>query len=295
MTTVDDVGAALKGLAVASRTLPASETKSRLLRLLDGYFQASVALAGPPMMGDGGVATVFRGRIDKPFTISEISYPPQAKVVALAGRCNRQGEPVFYGSFTQSAIPYELRATDGQRLYISRWTTRPRQWLFVNYCGLTTSAFERLGANREPPFWATPQVVQELTARNMHINSLLAEYFVSQDEQDYPFTATVYDIFIEKNHGVIYPSVAARGFFDNIAISPKFVDRGLRLQRVDEVTFRFESDSVVFECLDSAVPNDLGQLTWGRGPDIVGFLSDPPLCGMLINPGQWWPTIGVDD
>jgi hypothetical protein len=122
LTERDDLEARLRSLAADARVGFESHIKAQLLSLLAGYSQADVCIGGPPGLG-WGVATVFRGRFDKPSSASEMSYPPRSLTGLQPGRCNRSDERVFYGSFTQSAIPDELRAQQDQRLYISRWTT----------------------------------------------------------------------------------------------------------------------------------------------------------------------------
>ena len=63
----EDVEEAMRALAGDARLCSSNEVTRRLSSLLVGYSQADVCLGGPPGMG-GVVATLFRGRTDKPST-----------------------------------------------------------------------------------------------------------------------------------------------------------------------------------------------------------------------------------
>lgn len=92
----EDVEEAMRALAVDARLCSSNEVTRRLSSLLVGYSQADVCLGGAPGMG-GGVATIFRGRIDKPSTVSDMSYPPFGLARVAAGRCHRPDERAFFG------------------------------------------------------------------------------------------------------------------------------------------------------------------------------------------------------
>jgi len=292
MSNQDSVIDRLATLVAEARSLPVDETKGRLLELLQGYFQATVALGGSFPIGHGH-ATIFRGRVttQKPQALADVSYPPPN--TTQQGRCNRRGRPLFYGSFSVHPIAYELHIKEGELLYLSRWTTFPGRWLSVNYVGLSKQAFDRLRSTREPPYWARPEVIQELTDRNLALNGKLGDLFVSRDPSDYNFTNAVTEIFTSGNvDALIYPTVALNGSFDDVVIKPQYVDRWLNLHRVDQVivTGIQSGKNPSFQVLDSATLNEGHNLCWHGHPDPQGFAKAPPMCMMLCNPGQWSPA-----
>jgi hypothetical protein len=86
---------------------------------------------------------------DRPSLIGQLSYPPSLKVGY--GRCNRPGDPVFYGSTNGISAIQELVPPNGTRLVLSMWrVTKP---IFAACVGYSEKTFRDFGSNRWSDIW----------------------------------------------------------------------------------------------------------------------------------------------
>ena len=185
----------------------------------------------------------------------DLGYPPANKVGY--GRCNRPGEPVFYGSVDSTAAIQELATVDGQRLAVSMWrVTKPT---LVASLGYSERAFTKLGSTRWPQVWwrrnllNDPEPPAAHTRENKLIDRFLANEFtrkISNDEKwGYKLSIAIAETYLkgapisdgehaaisgltDTNHtvvgvevgGLVYPSIATNANDDNVALKCSVAD-----------------------------------------------------------------------
>lgn len=190
----------------------------------------------------GGDVRIYRTRVwrasERPQTIAELSYPP--KHATPLGRANLEGEPVFYASAGLPPSFVECRLEKGQHVVCSEW--RNTKDLLLHEVGLGV-------------------------ADTSDVEIIYREIFRSTDPSIYRFSARVARHLMglgDPISGIVYASVASQNASENIAVTTKFVDTGMRLvnaslYHVKDVTapFKYEIEEV-----DFAVPNDAGRLNW---------------------------------
>ncbi len=183
-----------------------------------------------------------------PKTKSDLLYPP-AHLVTKFQRANRPGNPMFYCSRAPGVLFAELQVSDGDFLVISKWrTTNP---LTVMRIGYEPEVFSYLGSERPcpNPGKSLPGFEERIKGEDFKLaRSFFASEFTKRvtpgNEHLYKLSAAIAEIMrghvgegawepqTEVEHvefqGIQYPSIAAGGNVDNLALVPKFADDSLK-------------------------------------------------------------------
>lgn len=252
--------------------------KKRMNDLFVGYYLSSIALKKGNILYRG----VKWSENEKPNFVTKISYPDNSYVKTL-GRCNRQGNSMFYCSISREAPFFELKVFEGDFIAISHWTSLRE--VMVNNVGYVDETFERYGSSREDlPDWVKLQGFACAWQREIH--GFFAKEFtkdVSSDQTDnYKLSIAISEKLTEGNlnhifaykgrfAGLVYPSLSMSANSDNYVISPEFVDECLKLEkvewiRVDKIRVDKKIDITVLDFADSF--SDKGEIEWkGRAPN----------------------------
>jgi hypothetical protein len=191
----------------------------------------------------------------KPTHKNQLTYPPAHKV--NFGRCNRPGEPIFYGSVGSSAAIQELTPAHLARLVLTMWhVTKP---IMVASIGYSESSFARLGSVRWPHVWwhhqrpDDPDPPAANTRENMLIDRFLADEFTKRiikgDEWRYKLSIAIAETYLKalpagdistgeigdiigegqsitgvQVDGLVYPSIATGSNSDNVVLHCSVAD-----------------------------------------------------------------------
>ena len=204
---------------------------------------------------------IFRAVLwsEKPTHQRHLTYPPAHKV--NYGRCNRPGEPVFYGSVGSSAAIQELAPLDGARLVLSMWrATKPIMFASLGY---SERAFAKLASKRwSQVWWRQPSTEPEPPAANTRENKLLDRFLANEftkripkgDEWRYRLSIAIAETYLKGRPakdmsgveipgvisagqsitgvevgGLVYPSVATGANDDNVVLKCSIADTCLEL------------------------------------------------------------------
>ncbi|ALL05459.1 hypothetical protein AQ505_08115 [Pedobacter sp. PACM 27299] len=216
---------------------------------------------------------IFRGRIcqSKPTHLKEIIHPTP-EFAKNYGRCNDIGQPIFYGSIESSVPTNELHVKDGQYYVEGAYITTKEMRL--SHVGFTSQTEQRLASKRNLPTAHT--FVKEI-AKYGELNQIIYDYLADAFTREIPENKTyLYKISIAiSNHlmdgecieGLTYPSMAAKGNADNIALKPSFVNSGLRLlyTTYSKIT-SISNGRIFYEFLDTSdeLNSDNGIIWSGR-------------------------------
>jgi hypothetical protein len=194
---------------------------------------------------------------NRPTHKSQLGYPPSDKV--NFGRCNRLGEPVFYGSVGSTAAIQELAPLDGTRLAISMWrVTKP---VLAASVGYSQKAFSDLGSTRWSQIWWRQQISTEPdpvganTLENRFLDNFIASEFTKRvskgDEWQYTLSVAISESYLKGRPaeifaaeipgvtrpgetltgielgGLVYPSIATGANDDNIVLKCAIADSSL--------------------------------------------------------------------
>jgi hypothetical protein len=236
------------------------EIETRLRNLLRG-FRITTPVYAP------GLA-LYRGVIvdSRPALVSRVG-PPPPEFVQREQRCNRAGQPMFYGSGDVHTPLYELRHSAGDLLVLSEWQTTRE--LVTLHAGYAAAAFKALNADRPvPPDMEQPH-------GEALIQQFLAELFTLRvedgDEHLYAASIAIAEVFLsplKSNRyrsidGIRYPSIAKRANGDNFALTIDFVRNGLEFVCAHLIRMNAPDDQGVSGmCIDSAVAAPEGGLRW---------------------------------
>ncbi len=282
---------------------PLDELKKELEELEHGFFvtlndddlrdkvkriQEGVSIQAPIVSAE---KLIFRAVkvTQRPVSKRRISYPPPGAVRTI-GRCNREGEVMFYGALNQfiSCIQ-ELSWQPGDLFAISAWlTTAP---MLFNLLGFSTETLTKFNASRELPYFSNPANGSD---RNWLIRQWQARVFTQQvphgQEHLYRLAIALKEAAlwpinqpvqngVEMISGIIYPSVATSTLGDNVAILPSEVDKKMALLEVNFLTVDYahliqegglnklaEMRVIAYDC---ARPAEDGTLVWGQRSQLL--------------------------
>ncbi len=282
------------------RNLDFEELKTRVDALTKGFTLSS------PTLDER--TKVFRGVVwsERPTKLAQLSYPP-AHVVRTFGRANRPGRPMFYGSIARSAPFFEIRATAGALIVISRWSLKTK--LFFNNVGYTDSVLRRSNSARALTQWwqeRTTPAVEKPANRLIHrfLASEFARMVEQGNEHEYKMSAAIAENLLgnltidhreegmptyEGWGGLLYPSLAMRANTDNVAILPEVVDRFMRFEqaeyiRVDSVNEDFTYTVTALDFANS-VSSD-GTIEW-KGRHGQWTIPAGRIHQVAVEDGQW--------
>jgi len=182
--------------------------------------------------------------------MSHLSYPP-SKFVKSYGRANLKNQSVLYGTFTILTTLNEMKPDVGDLISISTWKLKKEGTLIY------TPIFKRwdLGDNNinlnMRMFSEQYQKLSKTYPKNIFEQIDLQNEFVADEfmktvnranSDNYLFSAYFANEILYKfatNEGkpidaILYPSVAEKGAFDNLAIKPEKFDELYRLDSVRE-------------------------------------------------------------
>ncbi|HEY4249298.1 MAG TPA: hypothetical protein VGM64_20920 [Lacunisphaera sp.] len=238
---------------------------SEIVRLVNLTF-SGIRLAGslvePP-------AVLCRARSDlSPFQHrDQISYKRSGIDI---GRCNTDGQSLFYAANSLLPLPNEIKAKSGEVLTVGYWRST-KKLLFQRF-GFSEDVREKLGTRlRSHPTQEVPTPDQKDTHHYDRYNYLMDAFtkMISESELHYyKLTAAIATIllgeietesfrkFIPQDifdrtcfDGLMYPSIPSLGNFRSYAIRPNIIDSCFELFRVE--TFQIEA---MEGCPDFLVP-----------------------------------------
>jgi len=231
----------------------------------------------------------------RPTHRDELTYPPAQKV--NHGRCNRLGEPVFYGSVGSTAAIQELTPIHGVRLALAMWrVTKP---IMLASLGYSETAFVKMGSERWSNVWwrqslGDPEPPAAKNRENMLLDRFLADEFTRKipknGEWRYKLSIAIAETFLKAKPaesisgvaipgvlnagdsltgievgGVVYPSIATDANDDNVALKCSVADNCLEFVWVHylEIVRKKDADEFSMKGLDYA--NQLsssGEIQW---------------------------------
>lgn len=222
----------------------------------------------------------------KPSNKARVSYPPVEHATSW-GRVTRPGQNAFYSSIAKDPIAWELGLKPGDHVAFGRW--RSTAQLLLMQVGFHESALQALGGNRTAPAWASNSA-DPLTELDRLIDAFFSAEFckiVPRGEEHLykgsvaiaePLLRSSFDelggivgyVGLPRVAGLLYPSIAAAGDADNIALLPAVVDDSLRLEFVEWARVEAMEDGVCkltyIDCASSFATD--GQIEWqGRPPE----------------------------
>ncbi|MEN6306374.1 MAG: hypothetical protein ABFD91_01355 [Anaerohalosphaeraceae bacterium] len=225
---------------------------------------------------------------EKPINVAQLSYPPREKVDEFH-RAGRPNHSLFYCSCAREAVFYELGVNAGDKVVISQWETM--DFLLVNNIGYCSDTLKKLGTNRECPSWSNENDPEKT---NMLIRQFFSDEFtkIVPRGQGYLYKTSV---AIAEQHfqsdmfdALLYPSVAMKGYADNLAIKPPVVDKKLVLKRAEYIDIKdYHDDRYSITMLDFAdsFTKD-GKIEWkGRLPQWVLHKDDQVT--VAVENGKW--------
>jgi|GEM_PF-2399175 len=253
-------------------------------------FSLDVPILRPGELFHRGV--ILKPEEKRPDIIGRVSYA-EPKYVTKYGRVNREGEPRFYASNSRATTLYEIGASPGQYIVISRWSLK--ESLIAVNIGYIQEVFNCHNSNRNlKDIWWHRSNLSE-------INNVLQNFFSKEfskhvpdgEEHLYKISIAIAEGLFGNTHfkgelpsdiknppkerrlGILlYPSLARSANTDNVVLLPEFVDKYLELRQVDliYVKEKFDEKNLKIDFLDFAnsFTSD-GRIEWqGRIPHWEG-------------------------
>jgi hypothetical protein len=210
---------------------------------------------------------------------------------------------MFYCSVAREAPFFELNCRAGEHIAVSRWRVTEKLWL--NNAGYSDAAMKRLQSSRDkPPYWQTMRPVPE-HAVNRRVHEFFSEEFTRHvddgAEHLYKISVAITEKLLgnltihqqrqgmpkdSRFSGIIYPTISMRGNSDNVALRPEFVDRYLRLERVEYIRIDSVGENFTYQVTNLDFADSFsadGTIEWkGRNPN------------WKMPPGAAW-RIGVEN
>lgn len=210
---------------------------------------------------------------------------------------------MFYCSIAREAPFFELSLEAGELVAISKW--RSTHKLFVNNVGYHASVFTSLDSARAPQRWSnadSPPTSQS----NEFVREFFAQEFakIVSYEYEYKMSVAIAEKLLGKLEidsmnfpfdcephfaGILYPTIAMRANSDNLALIPRFVDRFLRMEKVEYILVKekkpdFKYDIQVIDFSNSFEPD--GTINWkGRHP-VLNLQPGEEVMALVEN-GKW--------
>lgn len=219
-------------------------------------------------------------RNQRPENVCELTYPRDKNKISL-GRANFAKSPVFYCSGEASAALFEVPANVGDILALSTWTLNKETALFPLGYGRN---FFKLGSKRNLPvlFPDYLKKIHESTSLNIKTRDFFDDIFTRTGKNEsYAHTAAIANFFLNlnKKSGIVYPSIATNGNFENIALTIEAADNNLILNCVDLLkVLHIEETSKLYTCEPltlSKVFSSEGDIIWGKSREIEGYRIIP--------------------
>ncbi|MEN8134808.1 MAG: hypothetical protein ABFS18_04640 [Thermodesulfobacteriota bacterium] len=228
---------------------------------------------------------------DQNIFLADLKYPQPDK--ASLGRLNRDGQSVFYCSYSKEPIFFELpHLSEGDEIVLSFWKTLDT--MLVNNIGYTEFIFSKFGTKRVAPSWSEKKIDdanQEITFNenslpdeikekishdeNRILRELMSKEFMREVDgtgnYHYKLTAALAELHLGeiKNHtkqfaGILYPSIKMSANGDNFALQPDFVDRHLEFRKATHIRLtKKDGNTFSINKLDEAIElNDDNSLKW---------------------------------
>ncbi len=225
---------------------------------------------------------IYRGRIchTLPSHVRDISYPP-ANLIKQLQRVNREGVSMFYGASDSRTPCFEMDLQPGDKFVVSEWvTTAP---LIMNNIAYTATGFSQLNSDRTAPQFGDRSHPNFKKEENQIIDDFFSQEFIKKvpkgAEYLYKISIAIAEkhLHSEKKEGVMqfdglfYPTVKMRANAENFAIKPEFIDKHVKLQKVDfaivHERYAISSNDVQYkiEVLDSALKFESdGNISWDK-------------------------------
>ena len=214
---------------------------------------------------------LFRARNffqETPSNVKGLFYPSSPSL----GRANFLNKPVFYGSSEAAAALFETRknVNVGDKIALSIWRLTKETILFPLGYG---NNFHQLGASRSLPaiFPESIKKSHETTTLNRKLYNFFNDVFTRTGENEsYSHTATIANFFLKiKNEcGIVYPSLATHGNFENIALTTTAADKNLLLECVDLLeVLEINDKTLLYTCrpiAHSKTFSAAGEISWGN-------------------------------
>ncbi|WP_261844797.1 hypothetical protein [Aliamphritea ceti] len=218
---------------------------------------------------------------EKPSDVSRISYPPKEIVKIPQGRCNYNGNSVFYCSVDPSAALFEINPREGDLIALSKWKVEQR--VSAKIIGYTKAEL-----NSEFNGVGEKSISTSDIGLYDYINKYFDSWFRSPTEHFYELTSIVSEKLlndgslepgpggnqiepVHDNIAILYPSIAwdksdskSNKPAHNIVFSQKAIDDGV--VSAVEIVFgdigRVEKGSVTFNNTIKTTDISDSQINW---------------------------------
>lgn len=159
-----------------------------------------------------------------------VSFRKDTKAINEYGRCNDIGEATFYCCTSSEGALNEL-GQDWRNAYVGIWRVNER--LMVNNVGYTNRVKDALASEREFDHYISDQKsIDWFKGTTAQVYEYLSDIFTrkinSKSENHlYKLSAAIHRSFTRGHtRGLLFPSIANNGNYDNVAIKPEFISEG---------------------------------------------------------------------
>lgn len=236
----------------------------------------------------------WNGKLNKEIelfdNVRELWAPPQEPELRQ-GRCNAEGQSLFYCTNNPMATLWECKCQPGQKITIGIYECKknmvPLGIVGANKISLINKDYERIFGKHYH------SLNNEEKGQHDFVDSL----FQKQDSSFYNATNAISSIFFQDNSsvpyppgftpvdnilGLIYSSVAINLNFHNLVLQPEYAKAVLKPVEFNRYTIldRPSPNHFVIELTHSAVDSILenGDIQWKeRKPSIIEYITDIPL------------------
>lgn len=232
----------------------------------------------------------FRARKNpntKPLAVRELAAPPSELITGFQ-RCNPPGVPMFYSSSRRITALLECDVKPGDIVYISQWIGKDK--IPVN------RIFETGFDNGDFAY----EEVEDILL--LYFDTIFTKRIHKEFSDDYKFTAAVsqfltsnfpkgpeFDIRVDGNVAIRYPSVLDRDNAFNTAMHSIFADDRLELLHVMELLIRERSEAdVLAEVSDNAIQFDDGEIQWSGDRNKIPQFREKTRAVPFIFDGSRW-------
>lgn len=217
---------------------------------------------------------------EDPKSAADMSYNPWLDKIKEFGRCNYPGEAVFYCCTTLPGALGEI-GKSWKTVYVGLWSIQKAQTM--NNVGFTERVCQDLGNKGDFSHRINSVVGREgFDETNQRIYEFMSEIFsrkIAREESfKYKLSACIFHSMIRgEPPGLLYPSIANDGKYDNLAFRTEIIDQKLiKLVQVN----RFAKLYIPGQgSMEGYYEENLKFLTGSARPDVAGNLNwlDSPI------------------
>ena len=221
---------------------------------------------------------IFRLRpsIEKPFTQqTEISFNPKSN---MFGRANKPNQPMFYGSFATPEMQSPVLTNTAEIIHVltngnhiikgDSVEFTIGKWRLEKPLSVVPMIFNEKHLLKNEifrPLYENYMKANKINPRNREIINFIAQEFAKTNIKSHleykitaAFTNLMFKNYVDKIEAIIYPSVRADGEGFNIALTPNFVSKYLKLHSVSTIRMYFKDGlgALDYEKITEKINND---------------------------------------